>query len=98
MSFQVISKPYTPALQDIQMMLSLDRLDIAAQDWVIVADTDEMFTYGYDTLNETAAAMEAEGATFALGEMLDHLAPDGALATIEVFSSLLRNFRESGLG
>lgn len=85
LSFQVIAKPYTPALQDIQMMLTLDRYDIPAQDWIIVADTDELYTFGYATLDEVTAKMEAEGATYALGEMLDHVAKDGSLAKIQVY-------------
>ena len=84
LSFQIVAKPYTPALQDIQMMLTLDRADIPAQDWIIVADTDELYTYGYPTVREAIKKMEEEGATYALGEMLDHVARNGSLARLEV--------------
>lgn len=90
MSFQIVARPYTPALQDIQMMLTLDRYDIPAMDWIIVADTDELFTYGYPTLAEATAAMEAEGATYALGEMLDHVARNGSLPKLQVKPKVLR--------
>lgn len=82
--YLVVAKPYTPALQDIQMMDSLYQMDIAPLDWIIVADTDELFTYGTTSLAEATSLMEADGATFALGEMLDHVAKDGSLAGLQV--------------
>jgi hypothetical protein len=82
-----VTRPYLPALQDIQMMESLHRMNIPPLDWIIVADTDEFFTYGYLTLKETITSLEAEGATFALGEMLDHLSPTGTLTELEVSST-----------
>ena len=81
--YLVVAKPYTPALQDIQMMDSLYQMDIAPLDWIIVADTDELFTYGTTSLAEATQLMEADGATFALGEMLDHVAKDGSLAGLQ---------------
>lgn len=81
--YLVVAKAYTPALQDIQMMESLYQMNIAPLDWVIVADTDELFTYGTTSLAEATSLMEADGATFALGEMLDHVAKDGSLAALQ---------------
>jgi hypothetical protein len=81
----VIVKPYIPALQDIQMMESLHRMNIPPLDWIIVADTDELYTYGYPTLRETTASLEAEGSTFALGEMLDHVSITGTVTKLKVF-------------
>ena len=65
-------------------MLTLDRANIPAQDWIIVADTDELYTFGYPTVREATRKMEEEGATYALGEMLDHVARNGSLARLEV--------------
>lgn len=84
LSFQIVARPYTPALQDIQMMLTLDHSSIPPLDWVIVADTDELYTYGFTTIAEAIVKMEAEGATYALGEMLDHVARNGSLAMLDV--------------
>lgn len=85
-SYEIVTQPYTPALQDIRMTLTLDRKNIPPLDWVIVADTDELYTYGHPTIKETVAVMEAEGATYALGEMLDHVARNGSLPRIQVRS------------
>lgn len=87
LSFKIIAKPYRPALQDIQMMLTLDHANIPAMDWIIVADTDELYTFGYPSLAEATAKMEAEGATYALGEMLDHVAANGTLAHLQASPS-----------
>ena len=65
-------------------MLTLDHANIPALDWIIVADTDELYTFGYPTLAETTAKMEAQGATYALGEMLDHVARNGSLSKLQV--------------
>jgi hypothetical protein len=51
---------------------------------VIVADTDELFTYGTATLSEAIADMEAEGASYALGEMLDHVSLNGSITKLQV--------------
>ena len=53
---------------------------------VIVADTDELFTYGTATLKEAIAQMEADGATYALGEMLDHISRNGSITELKVQS------------
>ena len=84
LSFQIIAKAYTPALQDIQMMITLDHCNIPPLDWIIIADTDELYTFGYPTLAEATAKLEEEGATYALGEMLDHVARNGTLASLQV--------------
>ena len=82
--YQVVNQSYVPALQDIQMVQTLHRLSIPADDWIIVADTDELFTYGVPTVNGAIAAMEAEGATYAMGEMLDHVTRNGSLTKLQV--------------
>lgn len=84
LSFQIVAKPYTPALQDILMMEALDRANIPPLDWVIVADTDELYNYGYSHLAAVVAQMDISGASYALGEMLDHVARNGSLATLQV--------------
>ncbi len=89
--YTVVLKPYTPALQDVQMMESLYLMNIQPLDWVIVADTDELFTYGTESLEEATALMEAEGATFALGEMLDHVARDGSIAGLKASHACLKS-------
>ena len=81
-AFRTINQSYTPALQDVSMMTALADLAIDAEDWVIVADTDELYTYGFEKLNEAIALMEMEGATFAQGEMLDHVSRDGTLTQL----------------
>jgi len=92
LSFSIISKPYTPALQDIAMMEALDRCNVAPLDWVIVADTDEMYTFDATTLGEAIKQMEAEGATFALGEMLDHVSENGSIIELQSHPSLWEQF------
>lgn len=84
----IIEQNYLPTFQDIQMIRTLHRLSIPANDWIIVADTDEFFTYGFSTVQEAVMDMDQEGATFAMGEMLDHVARDGQLHKLKVFSLL----------
>ena len=44
---------------------------------------DELFTYGHFThITHVIESMNQQGATFALGEMLDHVAPGGALRLV----------------
>ena len=83
-SFSVIAQPYLPALQDIEMMKSLDRMNIPPLDWIIVADVDELYTYGSSAIGAAIAEMEAEGATFALAEMLDHVSSSGNITALTV--------------
>lgn len=65
---RVISQPYSPALQDAAMITGLAHMPMKPDDWVIVADMDEFFTYSNSSSVQAAArAMEAEGASFALG-------------------------------
>ena len=82
--FNIIRQAYRPALQDVEMVKTLHRLSIPESDWIIVADTDEFFTYQFSTVMEAVRAMEAEGATYAMGEMLDHVSKDGSLSRIKV--------------
>ena len=51
------------------MITGLSQVPMHPEDWVIVADMDEYFTYGSSsTVQEAVQAMEEEGATFALGQ------------------------------
>lgn len=60
---------YTPDLQDLAMITGLAQMPMEPEDWVIVADMDEYFTYG-TSVQDAVQAMEEEGASFALGELL----------------------------
>jgi len=91
-SWSVASQPYTPAMQDVRMMEGLYRMEIPPFDWIIVADADELFTYGHPTLREATAALEAEGATFALGEMLDHVSLDGKLTELKASPNVWQQY------
>lgn len=66
---RTILHAYTPDLQDLAMITGLAQIPMQPEDWVIVADMDEYFTFGSsNTVQEAVQAMEEEGATFALGE------------------------------
>ena len=78
-SIRMIMHAYKPDLQDQAMLSGLEAMPMDIEDWVIVADMDELFTYGASNVHEAVKAMSAEGATYALGEMLDHVAPEGRL-------------------
>lgn len=60
-------------MADIQMMVTLDHKDIPPFDWIIVADMNELCTFPKATLSEVTANMEANGANYALGVVLDHI-------------------------
>ena len=85
---RTIMQAYTPHLQDQAMMSGLSQMPMHPNDWVIVADMDEFFTYGYANINEAVNAMSKEGATYALGEMLDHVAEHGQLKHVSECGSL----------
>ena len=71
---------YTPDLQDRLMLSALSLLPLHSEDWIVVADMDELFTFGNFThIHEVVRNMEAEGATYAMGAMLDHVALHGHL-------------------
>ena len=78
-AIRIMMHAYTPDLQDQAMLSGLAAMPMDVEDWVIVADMDELFTYGVADVHEAVRIMEAEGATYALGEMLDHVAPEGRL-------------------
>ena len=60
---------WIPDLQDLAMITGLSQIPMQPEDWVIVADMDEYFTFGSSsTVQEAVQAMEEEGATFALGQ------------------------------
>ena len=68
------------------MIKSLDRMNIPPLDQIIVADVDELYTYGHSTIGLVLAEMEREGATFALAEALDYVASTGNLIVLAVGS------------
>ena len=81
-STRTIMQAYKPDLQDQAMMSGLAAMPMDVEDWVIVADMDELFTFGVTDVHEAVEMMIAEGATFAVGEMLDHVAPGGVLQRV----------------
>ena len=90
---RIILQPYTPELQDRAMITRLSSMPMHPEDWVIVADMDELFMF--DTvanISMVTDAMNAEGATFAVGEMLDHVAQGGSLTSISNSVSIWQQF------
>lgn len=80
---RMIARAYTPDLQDLAMVSSLRSMPMHPEDWVVVADMDEFFTFGhFSNVYEAVESMSAQGATFALGETLDHVARGGLLTPI----------------
>lgn len=66
---RVILHAYTPDLQDLAMITGLSHMPMHSEDWVIVADMDEFFTFSpFNTVQEAAQAMQEDGATFAMGK------------------------------
>ena len=75
--------PYTPDLQDQAMVSALSKMPMHAEDWVMVPDMDEFFTFdGNQTVVDVVTAMNSELATYAMGEMLDHVAAGGELISV----------------
>lgn len=65
-----IPQPYSPTLQDVAMVAGLAQIPMNPEDWVIVADMDEFYTFGNSSSVQVAAqVMEQEGASFALGRV-----------------------------
>ena len=64
------------------MVSSLHNIPMRTEDWVVVTDVDEFFTYGTGGVHDAIRHMGVEDATFALGEMLDHVAPEGKLSHV----------------
>ncbi len=89
---RTIAQPYTPDLQDQAMVSGLSKVPMSIQDWVVVADMDEFFTFGVGGVEDAVTAMNAEGATFAIGEMLDHVAPGGELRHIDNATDIWAQF------
>lgn len=70
---RIVWHAYTPFLQDLAMITGLSKMPMDPEDWVIVADMDEYFTFGDKTnVQEAVQAMEQEGASFAVGELLPY--------------------------
>ena len=90
--YAIVNASYTPALQDIQMMQTLHQLNLWPDDWIIIADTDELFTYGRSTITEALALMEQENASYAMGETLDHVSRTGKLTQLEEQPSLWEQY------
>ena len=62
---------------------------LTCSDSIPLSDTDELFQYikqdgrgHHQSIQEVTRALEEENATYALGEMLYHLAPTGKLETV----------------
>ena len=72
-------QPYSPESQDQLMISGLQAIPMGMEDWIVVTDVDEFFTFGEDGVYRVIERMNAESASFALGEMLDHVAPEGKL-------------------
>ena len=90
---RIIAQPYTPDLQDQAMVSGLSMMPMQIEDWVVVADMDEFFTFGVSgSVDDAVTAMNAEGATFAIGEMLDHVARDGVLKHIDNSTDIWAQF------
>ena len=88
---RVIAHPYTPDLQDQAMISGLSKIPLHIEDWVVVADMDEFFTFG-GSVEDAVSAMNAEGATYAVGEMLDHVAQGGKLTHIDNSTDIWAQF------
>ena len=91
-SIRMIMHAYKPDLQDQAMLSGLEAMPMDIEDWVIVADMDELFTYGASDVHEAVKLMNAEGATYALGEMLDHVAPEGRLQHVHESADIWLQF------
>lgn len=80
---RTILQPYTPALQDQAMLSGLYMIPMHVEDWVIVTDQDEFYTFGEGGVAAAVKSMDTQGATFALGEILDHVARGGKLKEVD---------------
>ena len=89
---RTIIQPYTPDLQDQAMVSGLSKMPMQIEDWVVVADMDEFFTFGVGSIDDAVTAMNAEGASYAVGEMLDHVAPGGELRHIDNTTDIWAQF------
>ena len=91
--YRIIYHPYTPDLQDQAMVSALSKIPMHAEDWVMVPDMDEFFTFDENqTVNDVVTAMNSETATYAMGEMLDHVALGGELISVDNFTSIWDQF------
>ena len=82
---KVITSPYSPALQDVWMMERLFDMNIPPLDWIIVADIDEFYTYGYQNLKDVTSSMLEDKSTYAIGTTVDHISLTGALTEVKVW-------------
>ena len=89
---RTILQPYTPDLQDQAMVSGLYKVPMDIEDWVVTTDMDEFFTFGEGGVYNAMKLMDAEGATFALGEMLDHVAPGGKLNHVDAATDIWAQF------
>lgn len=90
---RTILQAYAPELQDRAMVTRLATMPMDPEDWVIVADMDELFIFdAVRNITDIVRAMNAEGATFALGEMLDHVAYGGQLRSIGSSTDIWQQF------
>ena len=80
------------SVHDIRSHVSR-RMPVHMEDWIIAADMDEFATFGNHTdVHQAIAAMNADGSTFALGEMLDHVAHGGDLRSIDQETDIWTQF------
>ena len=80
---RLLVQEYTPELQDLAMLSALSLVPMHPEDWVIVVDLDEFLVFdGADDVYEVIDLMAAEQSTYAIGEMLDRVAPRGDLSQI----------------
>ena len=73
------------------------------EDWVSIADSDEFQSYPglgggggrgarSATIGDALRAVEAAGANFVMGQMVDRVSPDGVLAPVRPVGSLFQQF------
>ena len=92
-SVRLIRQQYSPDLQDQTMASALARIPCHMEDWIVVADMDEFVNFGsFHTVADAVKVMNAEGSTFALGEMLDHVAPEGNLTAMRTQPDIWAQF------
>lgn len=81
---RTILQPYSPNIQDQAMISALSQLPVLPEDWIVVADLDELFTFGpAQDIRTAIQLMDAEGATYASGNIVDHVSTTGSLAKLQ---------------
>ena len=92
-AFRIMLQPYSPVMQDEAMISALSQMPMLPDDWILVADLDELFTFGHAQDIKTATKlMNAEGATYASGTVVDHVSNTGSLAQLQPASAIWEQF------